>query len=112
AVQRQAFVDSLRAAGSVVVHLPPAPVHRVDVSATGDAGSKGPTEAPITIMEFTDFHCPYCKGVQRTITMVLERYAEKVRLVHHDLPIDALHPQARKVHEAARSAGEQKQVCD
>ena len=34
--------------------------------------------------------------------MVLERYADKVRLVHHDLPIDALHPQARKVHEAAR----------
>ena len=39
--------------------------------------------------------------------MVLERYANKVRLVHHDLPIDALHPQARKVHEAARCAGEQ-----
>ena len=62
---------------------------------------------PITIVEFTDFHCPYCKGVQPTIAMVLERYADKVRLVHHDLPIDALHPQARKVHEAARCAGEQ-----
>ena len=41
------------------------------------------------------------------IAMVLERYADKVRLVHHELPIDALHPQARKVHEAARCAGEQ-----
>jgi protein-disulfide isomerase len=90
AVQRQAFVDSLRAAGSVVVHLPPAPVYRVDVSATAAAGSKGPTEAPVTIMEFTDFHCLYRKGVQPTIAMVLERYADKVRLVHHDLPINAL----------------------
>ena len=48
-----------------------------------------------------------CKGVQPTVAMVLERYANKVRLVHHDMPIDALHPQARKVHEAARCAGEQ-----
>jgi hypothetical protein len=75
AVQRQAFVDSLRAAGSVVVHLPPAPVYRVDVSATAAAGSKGPADL---------------QGVQPTIAMVLERYADKVRLVHHDLPIDAL----------------------
>jgi protein-disulfide isomerase len=107
AVQRQAFVDSLRAAGSIVVHLPPPPVYRVEVSATAAASSKGPADAAVTIMEFTDFHCPYCKGVQATIAMVLERYADKVRLVHHDLPIDALHPQARKVHEAARCAGEQ-----
>jgi protein-disulfide isomerase len=107
AAQRQAFVAGLRAAGSVVVHLPPAPVYRAEVSLADAAATQGAADAPITIVEFTDFHCPFCKTSQPTIAAVLERFKGKVRLVQHDLPIDGLHPQARKVHEAARCAGEQ-----
>lgn len=110
--QRVAYVERLRAAGHVVVNLPPPPVFRIDVPTAHAAGVRGPTDAPITLVEFTDFHCPYCKASQTTVASVLERYAGKVRLVQHDLPIDELHPDARKVHEAARCAGEQGKFWD
>jgi len=52
-------------------------------------------------------HCPHCKRVQATLAKVLSRYGDKVKLVHRDFPIDRLHPQARKAHEAARCAHDQ-----
>jgi len=61
----------------------------------------------VTIVEFQDFHCPFCKRVQATIGELLARYGDKVKVVHRDFPIDSLHPLARKGHEAARCANEQ-----
>lgn len=61
----------------------------------------------MAIVEFTDFHCPFCKKVQSTLARVRSRYGEKVKFVHRDPPIDQLHPNARKAHEAARCANEQ-----
>jgi len=106
AMQRQTFVDSLRGAGSVVVHLPPPPVWRAPVSLDG-ARARGAAGAPVTLVEFSDYHCPFCKRVEDTIAQVLSHYGDKVRLVFKDFPIDELHPQSRKAHEAARCAGEQ-----
>jgi protein-disulfide isomerase len=68
---------------------------------------KGPERAAVTIVKFEDFQCPYCKTVQPTYQELLKRYNGKVKLVHKDLPLDALHPQARQAAEAARCAGEQ-----
>ncbi len=51
--------------------------------------------------------CPFCKRVQGTLGELLARYGDKVKLVHRDFPIDSLHPQARRLHEAARCANEQ-----
>ena len=62
----------------------------------------------MTIVKFEDFHCPFCKRVQPTIAEILTKYGKKVRLVHRDFPIDSIHPAARKAHEAARCANEQK----
>ncbi len=59
------------------------------------------------IVEFQDFHCPFCKRVQGTIGELLTRYGDKVKVVHRHFPIDQLHPHARKGHEAARCADEQ-----
>jgi protein-disulfide isomerase len=106
ALQRQAFVDSLRASASVVVRLARPPVWRAPVSLEG-ARAHGPAAAPVTLVEFSDYHCPFCKRVEDTIAQVLSHYGDKVKLVFKDFPIDELHPQARKAHEAARCAGEQ-----
>lgn len=105
-VQREAYLKTLRSQSKVVVHLKPPPVFRSDVSAEG-APFKGGEAAPVTVVEFQDFHCPFCKRVQGTIGELLARYGDKVKVVHRDFPIDQLHPQARKVHEAARCANEQ-----
>lgn len=63
--------------------------------------------APVTIVEFSDFECPYCKQVVPTLTQLLSRYPEKVKLVFRDFPLDSIHPQARKAAEAARCAEDQ-----
>jgi len=106
AAQREIFLRSLRSQAKVVVHLKAPPVIRVEVTADG-APFKGPASAPVTIVKFEDFHCPFCKEVQATFAKLLSRYGERVKLAHRDYPIDQLHPQARKAHEAARCAMEQ-----
>ncbi len=104
--QRQAYVQSLRSQAKIVVHLEAPPIFRVELSVDG-APFKGPVAAPVTLVEFTDFHCPFCKQVQRTLDQLLAKYDGKVKLVYRDFPIDQLHPQARRAHEAARCAHEQ-----
>jgi protein-disulfide isomerase len=60
----------------------------------------------VTIVEFTDYQCPYCHRAQTVIDDVLSRYPGKVRLVHLDFPLDG-HPGATPAARAARCAGEQ-----
>jgi protein-disulfide isomerase len=104
--QREAFVQSLRAKAKVTVHLQPPAVVRVDVPIDG-AALKGARDAPVTIVEFSDFHCPFCKRVIPTLKDIEVKYPGKVRLAFRDLPLDQLHPGARKAHEAARCARDQ-----
>jgi protein-disulfide isomerase len=101
-----AFLASLRTQTPVQVYLkPPDPVR---VSVDGKAGfARGPDTAKITIVEFTDFQCPFCKGVVPTLKELITKYSDQVRWVFRDYPIVGLHPDAPLVHEAARCAGEQ-----
>src|SRR5262249_30545548 len=69
--------------------------------------SRGPADALVTIVEFEDFQCPFCKKAQDTLQHLLIRYKDKVRMVHRDFPLQPLHPASRKAHEAARCAEEQ-----
>ena len=78
----------------------------MDLSVNG-APSKGSEKAEVTIVKFEDFQCPYCKAVQPNFQEVLKRYDGKVRLVHKDLPLDQIHPQARQAAEAARCADDE-----
>jgi protein-disulfide isomerase len=109
---RDAFVQALQANAKIDISLPLPTVFRFDVPIEGAAAARGPAEAPVTIVEFTDFHCPYCKAVQPTLAELERRYGRYLRFVQHDLPIDRLHPQARIVHEAARCADEQGRFWD
>jgi protein-disulfide isomerase len=106
ASQRRAYVAGLRQKASVEVLLKePEPV-RIFVKVDG-ASAKGPKDAPVTIVEFSDFHCPFCRGAVATLQDVMRQYPGKVRWVYRDFPIPSLHPQAAKAAEAARCAGEQ-----
>jgi protein-disulfide isomerase len=106
AARREEFLKSLRSQAKVVVNLKPPPVLRVEVSVEG-APVKGPAQAPVTIVEFSDFHCPFCRRVLPTLAQIESQYGEKVRLVFRDFPIENLHPGASQAHEAARCANEQ-----
>ena len=104
--KREEFLKSLRSQAKVVVNLKPPPVFRVAVSVDG-APFKGPAKAPVTIVEFSDFHCPFCRRVIPTLAQLESQYGEKIKLVFRDFPIESLHPGAIKAHEAARCANEQ-----
>jgi protein-disulfide isomerase len=103
AERRAAYQAELRSAARVAVRLE-AP--RVTVEIPADAPSLGPANAPVTIVEFTDYQCPYCHRAQGVMEQVLARYAGKVRLVHLEFPLDG-HPGAVPAARAARCAGEQ-----
>jgi protein-disulfide isomerase len=106
AAKREEFLRSLRGQAKVVVNLKPPPIQRVEVSIQG-APVKGGNLAPVTIVEFSDFHCPFCKQVVSTLAKLESQYGEKIKLAFRDFPIDSLHPGASQAHEAARCAEEQ-----
>lgn len=106
ATQQDAFIQSLRLQANVVVYLKPPLTLRVKVAVDG-APFKGGADAPVTIVEFSDFHCPFCKRVLAMLAQIESKYGSKIKLVFRDFPIDKLHPGARKAHEAARCANEQ-----
>lgn len=68
--------------------------------------AKGPADAPVTLVEFSDFQCPFCQRVQPTLTAIMERYPGKVRHVFRQLPLD-MHEQARLAAEASLCAADQ-----
>ncbi len=101
AAQLTTFVATLERRSTIRVSLerPRAPRSILEPAR---APSKGPVNAPVTIVEFTDFHCSHCRDAEAIVRQVLAIYP--VRLVHRDLPLDSVHPRAREAHEAARCA--------
>lgn len=96
---QQTFLQGLRTKYKVQVLLE-AP--RVAVSVDDDP-AMGPANAPVTIVEFSDFQCPFCGRVEPTVKQVLEKYKDKVRFVYRDFPL-SIHPYAPKAAEAAQCA--------
>jgi protein-disulfide isomerase len=84
---------------------------RTDVAVSIDKTPvRGSESATVTLIEFSDYHCPFCARYFRETWPQLDaKYIQtgKVRYVFKDTPIESLHPQAFKAHEAARCAGEQ-----
>jgi len=68
---------------------------------------RGNPEAPVVIVEFSDFQCPYCQSVEPTLKRLLAKYEGRVSLAFRDLPLRDMHPQAQLAAEASRCAGEQ-----
>jgi protein-disulfide isomerase len=72
-----------------------------------DMPSKGASEGGITIVEFSDFQCPYCARAAQTIQDVVDKYAEDVRLVYVQFPLESIHPWARSASIASLCAADQ-----
>jgi protein-disulfide isomerase len=101
---RTQLVDELaRKTGRVRVLLEP-PRMTVDVAASDP--HRGDARAPVTIVEFSDYQCPFCARVTPTMAKIMEAYEGRVRRVFKDFPLPS-HPQAPKAAEAAHCAGEQ-----
>jgi len=101
--RRQALLKELRLRYPVTVALR-AP--KIEVATDGKP-SLGPDSAPVTIVEFSDFQCPYCRQSQDTLKRLMAAYEGKVKLVFRDFPLRNIHPQAQKAAEAAQCAAEQ-----
>jgi len=76
-------------------------------SATSQDRVKGPADAPVTILEYSDFQCPYCKLAAETIKQVLAAYPDKVKLIYRNFPLTTVHADAQYAAEAAECAGDQ-----
>jgi protein-disulfide isomerase len=105
AAQYAKYVAMLRDQARIVVRLPDEPALRMVVATAGEP-ALGPPDAPVVIVEFGDFQCPFCRAAQSTLKTLRERYGDRLRFVHRDFPVDT-HPAARRAAEAARCAGEQ-----
>lgn len=97
---RQTFADSLRNKAEVSIALQ-RPVIHVDYD---PARVKGSADAPITIVEFADFQCPFCGKVQPVLKDVLAKYKGKVKLAYRDFPLSPIHEHAEMAAEASRCA--------
>jgi protein-disulfide isomerase len=73
----------------------------------GTSPARGPKDAPVTIVEFSDFQCPFCKRVEPTLDEVRKKYGAKVRVVWKNEPL-SFHPYARPAAELALEARAQK----
>ena len=80
---------------------------RLEVSEDDDP-ALGPEDAPVVIIEFGDYECPFCKRWRQTVFDPMMRdYGDKIRLVYRDFPLTSIHPQAVPAAIAANCAGEQ-----
>jgi len=81
-------------------------VRRVDVSTDGDP-SIGPEDAPVTIIEFSDYQCPYCaQWHQQVYQQLMASYPGQIKFIYRDNPLSS-HAEAEPAAEAANCAGEQ-----
>lgn len=71
---------------------------------TADDHLWGLPDAPVTVIEYGDYECPYCRGAARDVHILLDRYPEWVRFVFRNFPIPQLHPHAEQAAEAAEAA--------
>jgi protein-disulfide isomerase len=100
---REQYVDALKAKTTVHVMLDPP---RQKVAMTSESPVRGPAGAPIEIVEFSDFQCPFCQRVGPALTQVMSTYGDRIRLVYRQYPLPN-HPNAKQAAEAGMCANEQ-----
>ena len=101
-MNREALLQRLRKDQPVKILLEP---QRVAVNSSGHP-ALGTKDAPVTIVEFTDFQCPFCERTEGTLKQLEAKYGDKIRLVHMDFPLP-FHSHALAAANAARCANDQ-----
>jgi protein-disulfide isomerase len=98
--------ENVKSAGSApAAAAAPAPDQKYDVN-VGNAPVLGPKNAPVTIVEWSDFQCPFCSRVEPTLKQIMDEYKGKVRIAWKNQPL-SFHPNAMPAAEAAMAAYEQ-----
>jgi predicted DsbA family dithiol-disulfide isomerase len=105
---REALIRRLRRSNAVTTHLDPL---RTEI-ATAGYPSRGPSDAPVTLVEFADFECPFCGGLFPVLKLVEKNYAGKIRIVYRQFPLTTIHPHAQKAAEASLCAAEQQRFWE
>jgi protein-disulfide isomerase len=107
-------IDNMPAPTQAQERVSPSAPSVIQVSLDDDP-FKGDPNAPITIVEFSDFQCPFCsRFVDQTLSSLVETYIDtgKVKFVYRDLPLESIHPNAKPTHIAAECADEQGKFWD
>ena len=99
------YVEGLREGYGVEFRFGP---YRVEVGTAGYP-SRGPDDAPVVMIEFSDFECPYCRQSLPVLEQIQETYADRIRFVYRQFPLTDIHPRAQKAAEASLCADEQGQ---
>ena len=102
AERARAFTQALRDQAKVRIALEQP---RTEVEIPAGTAVLGPADAPVTIVEFSDYLCPYCQSAEATVAKVLERYKGKVKFIHRDFLLGR--PRSLPVARAALCSGEQ-----
>jgi len=97
-----AYVSSVRSQFNVLIELAPPSAH-VDIA---NAPRRGPLNAPVQLVEFADYECPYCQKVHAELKQLREELGDKVALVYKDFPLP-MHSMAEKAADATRCADAQ-----
>jgi len=100
---REDYMKTLRAKYKVETFIEEP---RIQVATDGQP-AKGPATAPVTIVEFSDFECPFCSRVEPAIAQIEQKYGDKVRFVFRQFPLTSIHPHAQKAAEASLCANDQ-----
>jgi protein-disulfide isomerase len=74
---------------------------------TADDHVRGPAEAPVTVLEYGDYECPYCRGAFRDVHLLIDQHPDLITFVFRNFPISQLHPHAEQAAEAAEAAAAQ-----
>jgi protein-disulfide isomerase len=105
ATAKQDLIAELKKAGPAVRVMMDVP--RTPVTVAADDPSEGNANAPVTLVEYSDFQCPFCQRVMPTIKQLRTKYGDKVRVVWKDFPLTQIHPQAFVAAQAGNCAREQ-----
>ena len=93
-------------AASAKPATPAAPAKPVEFNDLAGRPSEGPDKAPVTLVEFSDFHCPFCQRLEPTIDRIMKEYSGKVRKVWRHFPLP-MHTGSDRTHQASECANEQ-----
>ena len=74
---------------------------------TADDHVRGPADAPVTVLEYGDYECPFCRGAARDVDRMLDSHPGLIRFVFRNFPIPQLHPHAEQAAQAAEAAAAQ-----
>jgi protein-disulfide isomerase len=108
AARETEFIEELKKKYPTTVTLEPP---KIQVDTAGRASRGGGADAPVTIVAFSDYECPYCKRAESTVSQVMSTYGKDVRYVLRDFPLP-FHANAHGAAQAARCAGDQEKFWE